>query len=224
METINFCGAVSQSLSSNQSVPDGARVSGTITFNIAQSDILYIDNLLTVSSNGNAVVTVNVNGTVSNYQGIEVTVDLVGGSDLGGQHDPSDILEIYLGPSYEFTNGIEIYCGRGDLRTPSSEVSWTDPTWMKDRLPYPVDYAVRIDGLVAPLSVYGLPPVLAISQTNDCALISYPADDDGYVLQCCPQAGESWQDVTNAPISDATNFNVTLPVGSNSMFFRLRAK
>jgi len=223
IETINFVGAVNQSFSSNQAIPDGAPISGAITFDNDKMDIVYLDDLLTVYTNESATVSVNVNGRISTIQGIEVLVDVVGGSDLSGQWIPSDRMVIDWPADFYSSNSITIYCPEETFRPPSGRINFTDSTWWSDRLPYPIDYAVRIDGLVAPLSAYGIAPVLNICQTNGCVVVSYPSNVAGYVLESSSQPGTSWQVVTNAPVLNNANLNVMLPCNPNSLFFRLRA-
>jgi hypothetical protein len=106
---------------------------------------------------------------------------------------------------------------------PSSEINFLDDTWWERRLPYPVDCAFRMDGLVAPLSVYGIAPTLCICHINGCEVVSYPSNAVGYLLESSPLPGMSWQTVTNAPVINGPNCNVTLPMASKSVFFRLRA-
>jgi hypothetical protein len=201
------------------------KVSGTITFDYGNTIPIFFDGLLAVSTNAGAMVSVCVNGTVSTFQGIQIEVDIAGGPDASGQDIPSDRLEITWPQSVGYGQGISIYCS--EYAFPGDgypiEISFTDDNWWSYRRPYPVDYAVRLEGLVAPLSVYGLAPTLGISQTNGYVVLSYPSDQTGYVLESSPQPGTSWQAVTNAPVLNGANLNVTLPMTTNSLFFRLRS-
>jgi hypothetical protein len=188
--------------------------------------LIFLDGLITIQTNGGAMVSVNVNGTVSTSQGLEAMVDLNTAFAPDGFYIYANRMVIYLPPFNNFnisSNSIAIYVPAGTFRGPGGDIDFTTSAWWTDRLPYPIDYAIRYDGVVAPLSVYGLAPMLGIGQTNGGVVISYPTNADGYVLESSPPPGTSWQAVTNAPALNGANWNVTLPNGSNSVFFRLSA-
>ena len=64
-------------------------------------------------------------------------------------------------------------------------------------------------------------PSLQIAATNGSATISWPADATGFQLQQTSQLSGTWTAVTNVPVQVTTNLQVTVPVTSSAMFYRL---
>lgn len=74
---------------------------------------------------------------------------------------------------------------------------------------------------------YGLiaSPKLAIATTNANALVSWQLPQWSFILQSTPNLSPAtWSAVTNAPILISNTNAVTLPMGANPMFYRLKSQ
>ena len=69
------------------------------------------------------------------------------------------------------------------------------------------------------------PPQLNIQVSGGNVIVSYPTNAAGYTLQssCLAGSGAAWQTVSNSPVVNGTNWNVTLPVTGDSACFRLQS-
>jgi len=225
LETINFSGTVSHIVGTGSGITNGSTVSGTVAFDPSKDVPIFGDGVSSYVTNASATATVDINGTVSTFQGIEEGVSLEG-TDASGQGILSDRLSISWGADY--VNGLSIDVPAGTFGAPyASEVSTADPRWWADRLPYPMDASIAVgfeylpvNGAVAPLLIYGPPPLVSIWQSNQYVIVSYPTNAAGYRLQSSPLL-PAWQPVANPAVLNGTNWLVTLPANSGALFFRL---
>ena len=213
-EQINFIGTVSQALSyTNNTAADGAPVRGTITYD--SLTLIYLSGDLAVYTNANARVTIYINGIAANYWGIQAYVSTLNfdpGMDLN-----SDRLKICFGTN--LTPGIDIY----SYQYLQAWAALDDPSWWEHRIDSPIDHTVTIGSNVAVLSDYGEAPSLTLAGSPGSAVISYPTNVPGYILESSSFLGTNavWQPVTNPPALNGHFYNTIVTNPSESSFFRL---
>jgi len=144
INTVNFSGTVNQIFGNGGGVANGSSVSGTINFNSADFLLLTYGSVGSTYTNAGATVTVNVNGQVSTYQGINAEV-AVNTTDFSSPAVPADSLSIGWGPGGN--SGILIYSSLGTVAN-NSAASIAGGQWWANRIqsnPYDSTVAVNVD-------------------------------------------------------------------------------
>jgi hypothetical protein len=214
---INFCARVDLALcDTNVTLPDGALIFGTVTY--PGLTPVLLDGIFAGYTNGDAEVTININGTVTNYQGVEVCASIMD-IENSPYWMPANRLQVRFGP--EFWNGINIYIE--PTFTFAALVDVNDPAWWSRRYDYPGDTTVTIGGIIADLSVYGVAPNLWMQTTNGCVQVCYPTNAFGYCLQYSTTLGRNcvWQTVTNAVTTNGCFCSAAVSNFPAPVFFRL---
>ena len=67
------------------------------------------------------------------------------------------------------------------------------------------------------------PPVLSVKPNGTTIKLSWPQSYDSYQVQS-KNLGGSWTDISGTPVSDGTNWSVTVPMTNTPPFFRLIVK
>jgi hypothetical protein len=226
---VNWAGTVNAFFGTGNGVPDGAAVSGSITYNPANFVQISASNPgFAGYDNATAYVTVDVSSSISSSQGISAWV-YVDSQDFSNPSVPCDSLLIAWGPGDE--DGFNICSSLGTI-TGVSASGITCGQWWANNLSNPLDIVFvadiesgnGVEGTLSSFTVTIQGPTPNASRSGTNLTLSWTTNTviNYQLVQSSSLLGTNWISVTNTPVVTNGLNVVSLSPTNKCEFFRLQ--